>query len=110
MLCTPIVDSQYKNAANTTFVAILENTEVKKELNLVSKTGEHIFWKYSPLTEAQLTYAVWTGPIITGQITTKPIVVLKLITKDGFTIRPDLEYNYRTDQSYSALLTITRGF
>lgn len=110
MLSSPVVDPQYKTAANTTFTAILELPDVKENLNLISKNGEHIFWKYSPLTEKQLAYTAYLYPMVTGQITTKPMTNLKYVTRGGITIRPEIEFNYRTDQSLSALLTLTKGF
>lgn len=110
MMMSPSMDPKYQPAAKAAFTATLEMPGVKEDLNVVSKNGEKIFWKYSPLTEAQLSYAAWTGPIITGQVTTRPIANWKYVTKDGFTIRPDFEYNYRTDQSYNVMITLTKGF
>lgn len=110
MMASPGMDPQYKTAANTAFTAVLEEPPVKDQLNVISKTGEKTFWKYSPLTEQQLAYAGYFYPLVTGQITTKPLTNLKIQTRDGFTIRPEIEYNYRTDQSYTTMLTITKGF
>lgn len=103
-----IPDAQYKNAADTSAKAILEYPEIKNDLNYLSKEGERVFLKYSPLTEQELAYAAYAGPLLTGQITTKPLTGLKYTFKNGFTIRPLIEYNYRTDYNFNGILLLTK--
>lgn len=102
------LDPQYTTAADTTRRALLETYQLQSDIKELTKEAERQVYNTTGLTPQEIAYAGYMYPIISGSISTKPFKNFKY-EKDGVTLIPEIEYNYKQD-TVSANLIFVKSF
>lgn len=103
------LDPTYQNASDNARRAFLETDMAKKEMQHLQDKAERQLKDMTGLDKEDLVYAAYAYPLIAGKVSSKPFKNFKLTTKSGWTIRPELEYQFNNQQS-TANLILTKEF
>lgn len=102
-------DPVYQQASVETRRALLETKQVKSEIQNLNDNLEKSLNR-AGVSKDELIYGAYVYPLIIGEITTKPFKNLKYTIKKDYVIRPEIEYRFRNDVGYDALLVFTKEF
>ena len=99
---------EYKEAFTHARYGLMEVQFVKDELVEFENDAQREIYVYTGVTKDELVYFGYFYPLINGKISTKPFKNFKYVSKNGFTWRPELEYNF--DGKYSMNLIMIKEF
>ena len=99
---------EYYTAADTSRRALLETEGLKEDIKVLKDRAERELYNYTGLTPAELAYAGYIYPVLSGNISTKPFKNFKY-DKDGILVIPELEYNINNG-SYTIGLFFKKSF
>lgn len=105
----PGTDPQYQNASDTSRRALMEYKFVQLELDDLAKTSERRAEKITGLKSSELAYFLYLSPLLTQQISTKPFNNLKYDI-NGFSLRPEVTYNFYGPETLVMGIYLTKGF
>lgn len=100
---------EYRGAISQLRYALLATPMVKSELEQLQTVTEKTLYRHTGLTKEDLVYGAYMYPIVAGKVSTKPFKNFKYSDGNGFTIRPDVEYNFR-DKNYDAVVVFIKEF
>lgn len=100
------LDSTYKDASDVSRRAILETPIMKLELMDLQNDTEIMMHQYTGLTKEDLVYGAYLFPIMTGKISSKPFKNFKYETKGRWVLRPELEYDFRSENTTTNLIIL----
>jgi hypothetical protein len=104
------VDTKYRSASDTLRRAIMEDKDVKQDLDKDAAWGERKIYKYTGLTEKQLVYLAYASPLVTQTVSTKPFKNLTVTLGNGWNLRPEIEYHFGSNPNYTAMMILAVGF
>lgn len=99
------LDPQFSTAADTSRRALLETPELKRDIRTIKDEAEKQLYAYTKLTAEELAYVGYIYPLVSGKLSTKPFKNFKY-EKDGVSVIPEIEYNYRDKTSNIAVFFI----
>jgi hypothetical protein len=103
------LDPTYQNAGDNARRAFLETNMAKQEMKQLQDEAERQLHIITGLTKEDLVYAAYAYPLVAGKVSTKPFKNFKATTKSGWTIRPEIEYQFNNQQSTTNLI-LTKEF
>ncbi len=103
------LDPTYRDAGETSRRALLETPELREDLKHFQDVAEKELYKKTGLKQDDVIYLFYLYPILAGKLSTKPMKGLKYEIKDGFIIRPEVEYTFK-DKQYTSLLILVKEF
>lgn len=101
------LDPTYQNASETARRAFLETDMAKQEMKELQDDAERRLYDYTGLNKEDLVYAAYAYPLFAGKVSSKPFKNFKYETENKWTLRPELEYDYR-NQQYSGFVFLTK--
>lgn len=101
----PVLKDDYGVAADNARRALLMYPEVKSDMKDIERTANNELYKLTGLDKADLTYAAWTIPVITGRLSTRPFRRLKY-ENEYVVIRPEIVYDFKSDEFNGMMIFI----
>lgn len=98
----PTLKDDYKLAADSARRALMLMPDVKRDMKQLEKSSIRQVENSTGLTKPDLIYFSVAFPLITGKVTTKPFKKLRY-KGEHFNIRPELEYDIRSN-NFSGML------
>lgn len=96
---TPSLSNDYGKAADHIRRALLEYDHVKHRV----RVWENKALDYTGLEKDDLTYVVWTIPLVSGRVSTKPFKNF-CYEREDWVLRPEMEYKFQGQESFSGML------
>lgn len=103
------LDPTYYDAGDNARRALLETPMMKQELAELQSESERYLFTYTGVTKDELAYAGYLYPVFTGKLSSKPFKNFRHVTENHWTIRPEIEYTFKTKES-STFLIFTKEF
>ena len=107
----PGVTPEYQNAADNTRRALMEDKDIKDDIQKTTDQVESWSLRHTGLHKEDLVYAAYTAPLVLQRVSTKPFKNFKY-EYQGFTVRPEIDYSFKPNdqETFRGMIIILKEF